>query len=73
MLTKSWNITSLHISFQKTIIENRLTSYVAERLILAKLGSPAPFTKNDGHPYLECHHIRKISDAGPDPSSPSLL
>ena len=28
--------------------------------------SQAPFLKPDGTPYLEPHHIRKLSDGGPD-------
>ena len=28
--------------------------------------SPAPFTRKDGTPYLEPHHIRRVSDGGPD-------
>ncbi|MBP2147415.1 HNH endonuclease [Xanthobacter flavus] len=29
-------------------------------------GSPAPFLRADGSPYLEPHHIRRLSDGGPD-------
>lgn len=29
-------------------------------------GAPAPFTKPNGQPYLEPHHIRRLSDGGPD-------
>lgn len=29
-------------------------------------GSRAPFTRVDGRPYLEPHHIRRLSDGGPD-------
>lgn len=29
-------------------------------------GSPAPFLRTDGSPYLEPHHIRRLSDGGPD-------
>lgn len=29
-------------------------------------GQPAPFTRLDGSPYLEPHHIRRVSDGGPD-------
>ena len=29
-------------------------------------GQPAPFTTKAGAPYLEPHHIRRISDGGPD-------
>jgi len=29
-------------------------------------GKPAPFRRPDGTPYLEPHHMRKISDGGPD-------
>ena len=27
---------------------------------------PAPFTTTTGEPYLEPHHIRRLSDGGPD-------
>ncbi len=27
---------------------------------------PAPFIRLDGSPYLEPHHIRRVSDGGPD-------
>lgn len=29
-------------------------------------GQPAPFKRPDGSPYLEPHHIRRVSDGGPD-------
>ena len=29
-------------------------------------GSPAPFMTARGHPYLEPHHTRRLSDGGPD-------
>jgi 5-methylcytosine-specific restriction enzyme A len=29
-------------------------------------GNSAPFVKTDGSPYLEVHHINKLSDGGPD-------
>lgn len=29
-------------------------------------GKPAPFLRESGSPYLEPHHIRKVSDGGPD-------
>lgn len=28
--------------------------------------SPAPFVRSDGTPYLEPHHLRRVSDGGPD-------
>jgi len=28
--------------------------------------SPAPFRTARGHPYLEPHHTRRLSDGGPD-------
>lgn len=28
--------------------------------------APAPFTTREGRPYLEPHHIRRLSDGGPD-------
>ena len=27
---------------------------------------PAPFVREDGEPYLEPHHIERLSDGGPD-------
>ena len=29
-------------------------------------GAPAPFMRSDGTPYLEPHHLRRLSDGGPD-------
>ena len=29
-------------------------------------GNPAPFVKDDNSPYLEVHHINRLSDGGPD-------
>ena len=29
-------------------------------------GATAPFTTMDGRPYLEPHHIRRLTDGGPD-------
>ena len=29
-------------------------------------GDPAPFKTDSGRPYLETHHIRRLSDGGPD-------
>ena len=29
-------------------------------------GNPAPFVKMNGSPYLEVHHINRLSDGGPD-------
>jgi 5-methylcytosine-specific restriction protein A len=31
--------------------------------------TPAPFVRKDGTPYLEPHHIRRVSDGGPDDPS----
>ena len=31
--------------------------------------APAPFIRKDGSPYLEPHHIRRVSDGGPDDPS----
>lgn len=28
--------------------------------------APAPFLRNDGQPYLEVHHVRPLSEGGPD-------
>lgn len=32
----------------------------------AVCGDPAPFLRADGEPYLEVHHVRHLSDGGPD-------
>ena len=29
-------------------------------------GAPAPFLRDDGEPYLEIHHLRPLSEGGPD-------
>lgn len=29
-------------------------------------GKMAPFTREDGTPYLEVHHLNRLSDGGPD-------
>jgi 5-methylcytosine-specific restriction enzyme A len=29
-------------------------------------GATAPFLRPDGTPYLEPHHLRRVSDGGPD-------
>ncbi|WP_116654400.1 HNH endonuclease [Pelagibacterium sediminicola] len=29
-------------------------------------GTPAPFKRKDGSPYLEPHHLHRVSDGGPD-------
>jgi 5-methylcytosine-specific restriction protein A len=29
-------------------------------------GHPAPFVTPEGEPYLEVHHLRRLSDGGPD-------
>jgi len=43
-------------------------SYVLARAegVCEACGSPAPFSKLDGTPYLEPHHTRRVSDGGPD-------
>jgi 5-methylcytosine-specific restriction protein A len=37
-------------------------------MILGKdrCNAPAPFQRLDGTPYLEPHHLRRLSDGGPD-------
>jgi 5-methylcytosine-specific restriction protein A len=47
---------------------NAIKVYIQKRAngICEGCGSPAPFVKTDGKPFLENHHIRKISDGGPD-------
>jgi 5-methylcytosine-specific restriction protein A len=44
-----------------------------KKYVLARAGgdcegckTPAPFIRLDGSPYLEPHHIRRVSDGGPD-------
>ena len=34
--------------------------------ICESCGKPAPFNRKKGDPYLEPHHTRRVSDAGPD-------
>ena len=34
--------------------------------ICESCAKPAPFNRSDGSPYLEPHHIRRVSDGGPD-------
>lgn len=34
--------------------------------ICESCGSPAPFRRPDGAPYLEPHHTRRVADGGPD-------
>jgi len=48
-------------------------SQAVRRYVLARAagvcescGKPAPFSRSDGTPYLEPHHIRRVSDGGPD-------
>ncbi|UKJ74569.1 HNH endonuclease [Azospirillum brasilense] len=48
-------------------------SEVVRRYVLARAAgicecckSPAPFLRTNGEPYLEPHHIRRVSDGGPD-------
>lgn len=48
-------------------------SQAVRRYVLARAegicescGEPAPFIRADGTPYLEPHHIRRVSDGGPD-------
>ena len=43
-------------------------SYVLRRAdgVCEGCGDPAPFVTRAGRPYLEPHHIRRVSDGGPD-------
>lgn len=43
-------------------------AYVAARAagLCEGCSQPAPFDRPDGSPYLEPHHIRRVSDGGPD-------
>lgn len=34
--------------------------------VCERCGSDAPFARVDGAPYLEAHHIRRLTDGGPD-------
>jgi 5-methylcytosine-specific restriction protein A len=47
---------------------NIIRAYVLRRAEghCEKCGSPAPFKTKDALPYLEPHHIRRLSDGGPD-------
>lgn len=46
----------------------QVASYVLERAngFCEACGRPGPFDRSDGTPYLEPHHIRRLSDNGPD-------
>ncbi len=51
----------------------RLRSQAIKLYILKRAGGicegcnePAPFQSQTGEPYLETHHIRRLSDGGPD-------
>ena len=46
----------------------KVKEYVLARSegICEACGSPAPFNKKDGTPYLEPHHTTRLSDDGPD-------
>lgn len=48
-------------------------SAIVRRYVLARAAgacercdTPAPFTNKTGEPFLEPHHIRRLSDGGPD-------
>lgn len=45
-----------------------IRSYVLKRAdgICESCGSPAPFKRVDGSPYLEVHHVHRLSDGGVD-------
>jgi 5-methylcytosine-specific restriction protein A len=47
---------------------NAVRAYVLRRAdgICEGCGKEAPFTTSEGQPYLEPHHIRRLSDGGPD-------
>ena len=42
--------------------------YVLRRAagVCERCGGPAPFVREDGTSYLEAHHIRRLTDGGPD-------
>lgn len=55
----------------RTILRARsqvVKAYVLQRAegICELTGEPAPFLTKDGQPYLEVHHIRRLSDGGLD-------
>ena len=47
---------------------NAIRLYALKRAngICEACGEPAPFVDKDGRPYLEVHHIRRLSDGGPE-------
>jgi DNA modification methylase len=56
---------------RKALIQNRsnaIRTYVLKRAggVCEACGQPAPFRTSSGRPYLEPHHIRRLSDGGPD-------
>jgi 5-methylcytosine-specific restriction protein A len=46
----------------------RVKAYVLKRAdgVCEACKKPAPFTRKDGSPYLEPHHIKRVADGGPD-------
>ena len=55
----------------RTILRARsqvVKAYVLQRAegICELTGEPAPFLTKDGQPYLEVHHIKRLSDGGLD-------
>ena len=55
----------------RTILRARsqvVKAYVLKRAagVCELTGAPAPFLTKDGQPYLEVHHIRRLSDGGLD-------
>ena len=44
----------------------RLYVFARSKGICEGCGASAPFARMDGTPYLEAHHIRRVSDGGPD-------
>ena len=55
----------------KTIVYNRnqfIVEYTKTRAkgVCDLCNEPAPFNDKDGNPYLECHHVKRLADGGPD-------
>lgn len=62
--TKNWRMAS-QIRRQR---RSEIREYVLRRAegVCELTGEQAPFVKPDGQPYLEVHHIKKLSDGGLD-------
>ena len=64
--SKEQNVSQSHRNFY--VRSKTVQKYVLARAngVCECCGSSAPFLRRDGRPYLEPHHIQRLSDGGPD-------